>query len=300
MNNMKPIFTPPLDTKIEDVVFNIFDTETTGDNTKQKDKPIEIAAVKWGLEKGFYEIPKSWMVDPEMPIHPSAKAVHGIDDEDVIGKPKLEEILPQLHEYIEGNVLVAHNIQFDLNMLPTLQESTNVKIDCLRFARHIFKIGDIGHKEQDLRSHKSQELRYWLGIKVDTMGLQAHRAAADILVTGEVFHHTLLKFLQLTNAKTLKELVEFINAPILIEKMNFGKFKGMKIEDLMEEECKKSNNYFVWLLKEVNKGKMEIDVDLKYTIEYHLRNNNVDPVGILVEEKAKSWKDIAKQTRKTI
>ena len=32
----------------------------------------------------------------------------------------------------------------------------NEKIDTLRFARQIFKIGDIGYKGHDLRSHKSQ------------------------------------------------------------------------------------------------------------------------------------------------
>lgn len=292
------IHTPPLDTKIEDAVFNIFDTETTGDNTKQEDKPIEIAAVKWTLKKGFLEIPKSWMIDPKMPIHPSAVAVHGIEDEELEGKPELHEVLPELHEYIKDTVLIAHNIQFDLNMLPTVAESSNLKMDCLRFARHIFKVGDLGYKNQDLRSHKSQELRYWLNIKVDTMGLQAHRAAADILVTGEVFKQILLKFMDQTNATTLKELNDFINAPILIQKLNFGKFKGLPIADVVADECKKSNSYFSWLLKEVNKGKMTIDDDLRYTIEYHLRNNNVDPVGLLLEEKATSWKAVAEQTNK--
>jgi len=295
---MKPNCIPPLETKIEDVIFNIFDTETTGNNTKQQDKPIEIAAVRWAIHKGFFEIPKSWLVDPKMPIHPSAIAVHGLLDEDVEGKPELEEVLPEIHEYIKDNVLVAHNIEFDLNMLPTFKELPNVKIDSLRFVRHIFKIGDLGHKNQDLTSHKCQELRYWLGLKVDTMGLMAHRAAADILVTGEVFNSALKKYLELTGGKTLKDLVEFINAPILIEKINFGKFKGMAIEDIAKEEAKKSNNYFVWLLKEVKNGKMQIDPDLKYTIEYHMKNNNIDPVSILVEEKAKTWKDIAAQAKR--
>jgi len=266
-----------LDTKIEDITFAIFDTETTGDNTKREDKPIEIAAVRWNLKKGFLEKPKSWMVDPQISIHPAAIAVHGIEDEDVKGKPLLEEIMPEFLNYIDDSVLVAHNIEFDLNMLPALKEKPNYKLDTLKFAKRLFKIGDIGHKGHDLRSYKSQELRYWLGIKVDTMGLQAHRAAADILVTGEVFHHALKTFLKKTQAQTLCELLDFINAPILIEKMTFGKYKDRLISDVVAEEAKNPKNYFVWLLTEVYKGAMNIDQDLKYTIEYHLRDNGIDP-----------------------
>lgn len=285
--------TTKLDTPIKDVIFAVFDTETTGDNTKREDKPIEVAGVRWNLEKSFLEIPKSWLVDPKMSIHPSAVAVHGIEDEEVEGKPTLEEILPEFLDYIGDSVLVAHNISFDLNMLPVLQTMPNLKLDTLRFARQIFKIGDIGYKGHDLRSHKSQELRYWLGIKIDTMGLQAHRAAADILVTGEVFHHTLTQFLERTNATTLGELLDFINAPIMVEKMNFGKFKDRLISEVVAEEAKNPRNWFAWLLREVHKGSMKIDQDLKYTIEYHLKNNDIDPNGLLIEEKVKDWKSVS-------
>ena len=70
--------------------------------------------------------------------------------------------------------MVAHNNAFDLEMIPELKEAENLHLDMLRFARQIYKKGEVGHKEQLLTSHKSQELRYWLNIKVDTGDLQAH------------------------------------------------------------------------------------------------------------------------------
>lgn len=289
---------PILETPIEDVIFSVFDTETTGDNVRRADKPIELAAVRWNLKKSFLEIPKSWMVDPQMSIHPSAVAVHGIEDEELQGKPLIEEVMPEFLDYIGSSALVAHNIEFDLNMIPELKTMVNPKLDTLRFARQIFKIGDIGHKGHDLRSHKSQELRYWLGIKIDTMGLQAHRAAADILVTGEVFHNTLKVYLERTNGKTLGELIEFVNAPIMVEKMSFGKFKDRLISEAVAEEAKNSKNYFAWLLKEVHKGNMSIDKDLKQTIEYHLKNNDIDPSGLLIEEPVKDWKTFSNSLSK--
>jgi len=286
-----------LNQKIEDINFAIFDTETTGDNQRREDKPIEVAVVLWNLKKGFLDKPWSKLINPNMVIHPSTIAVHGLTDEDVKNEPQLEEILPEFHNYIENTVLVAHNIDFDLNMLPTLKEKENPKIDSLRFARHIYRIGDLGHKEQDLTSHKSQELRYWLNIKIDTMGLQAHRAAADILVTGEVFKETLLRFMDMTYSETLGELIDFIKAPIIAEKMAFGKYKGQPLKTVIEKELNNPKNYFAWLLKSVNNGDMTIDEDLKYSIEYHLKSLGINPVALIADENYKNWKDVAKKIK---
>ncbi len=286
-----------LETNLKNVVFAIFDTETTGDNSRRVDKPIEVAVVLWNLELGFIDTPWSKLVDPKMPIHPSAIAVHGLTDEDVEGQPSLEEILPEFHDYIKNTVLVAHNISFDLNMLPTLNEKPNPKIDSLRFARHIYRIGDLGYKEQDLTSHKSQELRYWFNVKVDTMGLQAHRAAADILVTGEVFKETLIRFMDMTYSETLGDLIAFINAPIISEKMPFGKYKGMNLKESIQKELNNPRNYFAWLLKSANNGDMTLDEDLKYSIEYNLKGLGINPVALIADENYKNWKDFAKKIK---
>lgn len=283
-----------LNTPIEEAIFTIFDTETTGDNVRRSDKPIEIAAVHWNYKKGFLGLPKSWLVDPQMPIHPAAIAVHGLTDEDVAGAPLLEDILPELHSYVTDTILVAHNISFDLGMLPSFNDLPNPKIDSLRFVRHIFKIGEPGYKEQELTSHKMQELRYWLNLKVDTMGLQAHRAAADILVTGEVFSETMKRFLERSYSETIEDMIQFISSPIMIEKMNFGKYKDVKISEAIKKEINNPKNYFSWLLKSVHKGNMTIDDDLKYSIEYYLKQYDIDPKGLLIEEKPKDWQTIAK------
>ena len=287
-----------LSVPIEEAIFTIFDTETTGDNVKRSDKPIEIACVHWNYKKGFLAPPKSWLINPQMPIHPAAIAVHGLTDEDVEQAPLLEDILPELHDFIGETNLVAHNIEFDLNMLPTLRDIDNPKIDSLRFVRHIFKLGEKGLKEQELTSHKMQELRYWLNLKVDTMGLQAHRAAADILVTGEVFAETMKRFLERSFSENLDDMIQFISSPIIMEKMTFGKYKDILISEAINKEKNSQKNYFSWLLKSVHKGNMVIDDDLKYSIEYYLKQNDIDPRGLLIEEKQKNWKQVANSLNK--
>ncbi len=290
-----PLLKEVSELKLEDVTFCIFDTETTGDNQKRVDKPIEIAVVKWNLKNGFFAgLPKSWLIDPQMPIHPSAIAVHGLVDEDVEGKPLLDEILPELHEYIQGTALVAHNIEFDLNMLPTFYENGIARLDCLRFARKIYQIGEPGYKEQLLTSHKSQELRYWLNLKVDTMGLMAHRAAADILVTGEVFHETLKRCMERSNIQTLGELKSFIEAPIFKDTFNFGKYKNVLIQEAINLEFGKnmSKNYFHWLFDQIENNGFNVDVDLLYSMKLLLQKSGVDPTGLVMKEEKKSWKDV--------
>lgn len=286
---------------IKDAVFGIYDTETTGDNISRKDKPIEVAVVPWNLEKGFLTKPYSWLINPEIPIHPAAIAIHGLEDEDVENSPLYEEIIPEFMKIIDNWTMVAHNNAFDLEMLPELKESKNLHLDMLRFARQIYKKGDRGHKEQLLTSHKSQELRYWLNIKVDTGDLQAHRAAADIIVTGKVFEETLRRCIDRTGVETLQELIDFINAPMLVERFVFGKFSGQRIEDVLIEEKSKSKNYFHWLLSSVSNGTFNLDSDTIHSIDLYMKKQNMNIEGYMFpkKEKVKDWKDVTSILNRT-
>ena len=269
---------------ITETIFTFFDTETTGNNKNGDDKPIELAYLQWNLKEGLVENVKSYLINPLKYIHPSAIAVHGLFDEDVENAPTLDKVMPKFMDDIGGSTLVAHNIDFDLDMLPELKELDNIKIDSLKLVRKIYKIGDIGYKGHALYSHKSQELRYWLNLKVDTNGLPAHRAGADIIVTKEIFEIVLREVLEKHNFQTLGELENFINQPNVVDKINFGKFNDKLIKDVVNDEFKSSRykNYFTWLFKEIYSGKMKIDPDVQYSIEQELIKNNIDIKKIII------------------
>ena len=97
--------------KIQDIIFNITDTETTG-KEEGVDEAIEIASVRWKLGEGFLERPKSWFVKPNRKIHPSAMAVHHLTEDDIKDAPKLEEIQKNDKEKIqkcnELNITLIH------------------------------------------------------------------------------------------------------------------------------------------------------------------------------------------------
>lgn len=274
-------------TKIQDVVFAITDTETTGRDPE--DRAIEIASVKWQAGKGFLEMPKSWLVNPHRLIHPSAMAVHHLTEEDIAGAPDLEVVQPEVIDYVKGTTLIAHNASFDMGMLPFLPEPEFPWLDSLRIARHVWKKGALNADGHDLNSHTCQELRYWLKLKVDTMGLPAHRAAADILVAGEVFGAAVKLYMELSGNDSYEDFVEFAKAPVLVEKMGFSKYKGELLTNV-------PTDFYGWLLNKVHDQEMSIDDDLLFSVNYTLKARGVNPHDLIKtkDTAAKSWNDVAK------
>lgn len=99
--------------------FAVIDTETTGFG--KTDRLVEIAVV---LVEGN-EIAQEWetLINPERDI--SNSNIHGITSELVSLAPTFAEIKSELSKFIDGTVMVAHNISFDQRMLE--QEFSRVK-----------------------------------------------------------------------------------------------------------------------------------------------------------------------------
>lgn len=98
---------------LDEIPFVAFDTETTGLHVA--DRVVELAAVRFrgDLVEGEWAA----LVDPGLPISPAATAVHGIRDQDVVGRPRAGEILPAFLGFIVGAALVGHNAPFDVRVL---------------------------------------------------------------------------------------------------------------------------------------------------------------------------------------
>ena len=56
-------------------------------------------------------------VNPGVPIPFRIEQLTGIRDEDVIGAPPIETVLPEFLHFCEGCVLVAHNAGFDMSFI---------------------------------------------------------------------------------------------------------------------------------------------------------------------------------------
>ena len=94
----------------------VLDTETTGLNPETGDRLIEIGCVELvarkltGNNKHFY-------VNPGRSSSEEALRVHGISDEFLADKPRFEQVVDELIEYLTGAEVIIHNAAFDVGFL---------------------------------------------------------------------------------------------------------------------------------------------------------------------------------------
>ena len=240
----------------------ILDTETTGN--KEEDRIIQLSFLVLNEKLEIEEIHNE-LVKPPIPIKFEAMAVHHITNEMVEDKPKIKHTkayqrLKELNE--ANNYLVIHNAQFDLDMLKKEGFNPFFKlIDTFRILKHLIPEG----------KYSLQYNRYALGLykkepeicEKYEIKINAHDALGDVIVLGLLFEY-LIK----TYDKSFDELVELTQKPVLYDKFYTGKYKFKDIKEVLI----KDPDYIEFLLNTA-----DIDMDVKYSIEHHLANLDVEP-----------------------
>ena len=231
-----------------------FDTETTG-NT-EKDVLCQIA-YKTGDETfvGLYK--------PAVKIPPEASAVHHITNKMVADKPSFSQNgdLPKIKKLFEdkNSIVVAHNAPFDLIMI----EKEGIKpvnfICTLKLARYLDPDEKIGR-------YNLQYLRYLLDFDIEA---QAHDAMGDVLVLEQLFERLKKKIIEqekISEDKAIERMIEISKNPLLIKTLNFGKYKGKKVEEVLEID----RGWLEWLLREKEKSDTIEHEDWIYTLRHYL------------------------------
>lgn len=229
---------PPKVQKLTDMKFILLDTETTGIDP-QRDHVIEIAARGWSLNKRK-KFPRTYsmLLNPGdgVKIPPNTSAVHHITDADVADMPTLADEEGAIKGFVQGYPIVAYNAEFDRGMLPFLKD--HQWLDVYRMAMHLWSIGEENEDGFPLTSFKQQELRYWL--KLGKIEGDAHRAAADIMVTGLIFQKAAQKYLDMGHPNDYAAFVDWVNSPILHQTIPFGykSVVGKKPAELTDQQLK--------------------------------------------------------------
>ena len=176
--------------------FVVFDTETTG-LSASRDRIVELAAVKF-VKCEPIEIFHT-LINPEKPIPEEATKVNHITDEMILGAPLISEILPSFEEFIGNDILVAHNLEFDLKFLfysgSNLMDNKRKYIDTLEQAKKMLKGPKrVFDKEYGLWDYDYDADYDVDDFKLDTLcdyfhinRLDMHRADVDALATGDLF-----------------------------------------------------------------------------------------------------------------
>ncbi len=164
---------PTATTRMENITFVIFDTETTG-FSPAKDRLLEIGAVKVRNGKKLGE--KTWLLNPQRYIPWYVQNVHHITPEMVKDRPTFAKVYPEFLAFIDGSVLIAHNAPFDIRFIAAEAERNNMPapknavLDSLVLFRNWYP---------DLPSHRVADLIDLFDIS--TEGMHEHRATDDSL-----------------------------------------------------------------------------------------------------------------------
>jgi DNA polymerase-3 subunit epsilon len=94
------------------VVF--LDLETTGAKAGE-DRITEVGLIE--VNDGYFVREWATLVNPGIPIPPLIQSLTGINDSMVATAPYFEDIAQELHEAIDGRMLIAHNARFDYGFL---------------------------------------------------------------------------------------------------------------------------------------------------------------------------------------
>ena len=169
--------------------FVVVDLETTGLDP-EKDQIIEIGAIKFvdGVETDRIDE----LIDPGIPIPEFITRLTGISDDDVAGKPPINEVFPRLVNFMAGAAMIGQQVNFDASFLEYHHRKVNndyynwddtllrfkylenLRLDTLFLARILMPFLD-GYKLSELAKH--------LGFDLEN----AHRAIEDARATGYVF-----------------------------------------------------------------------------------------------------------------
>ena len=229
------------------------DLETSG--LEVKDRICELALI---IEDEAQLLSAESLCKSPKKISNGAMALHHITNEMI--KESLACDQTEVYKSLENlnkqeNILLAHNISFDLNMLEKegFKNSMQV-IDTLRCVKSLIP---------ECEEFNLQFLRYELGLykqeeaEAKELGvkLQAHRALSDAFQVRLLFK-TLLDY------ATLSQLIEISSKPVLLEKFSFGKYKGRYIEEIVNLD----RAYIQWMLTSID----DMDEDLNYSLKYYL------------------------------
>ncbi|MGJ8524491.1 DNA polymerase III subunit epsilon [Halomonadaceae bacterium LMG 33818] len=116
----------------------ILDTETTGLETSEGHRLIEIGGVEV-INRRLTGRHYHQYINPERPIDPEAIEIHGITDERVANEPVFAQVADQFWDFIKGAELVIHNASFDVGFLDYEFD----KLNALRKEPHLGPIASV-------------------------------------------------------------------------------------------------------------------------------------------------------------
>ncbi len=183
-----------LERHIDKTDFVVVDVETTG-MSPTEDRMTEIAMMK--VRNGALVEEYSTLINPLMTISAFITDLTGIDNLMVRDAPTAREIMPDVAEFLQDSVFVAHNAAFDWGFVSHSArrersiELENPRLCTVKLSRRILP---------DLPSRSLGPVAEYLDVKIP----QRHRASGDAYATALI----LIKFISFLKKKLALQTVE--------------------------------------------------------------------------------------------
>ncbi len=175
----RPLGQVDLDRPLADLVYTVFDTETTGLEPANGDEIIQIGALRVLNGRLLQQEHFDQLVDPRCALKAASIAIHGITDSMLLGQPTIDQVLPAFHDFCADTVLVGHNVAFDMRFLEIKEATLDIRFD--QPVLDTLLLSAVAHPNQE--SHSLEAIMQRLGIEID----QLHNALADATATARVF-----------------------------------------------------------------------------------------------------------------
>ena len=196
----QPGQTPELENRrLTELTYTVFDLETTGLDPDGGDEIVSIGAYRIVNCRVLGDEIFNQLVNPQRSVPWESIKIHGIHPEMLENQPTIDDVLPELHRFAAGTVLVAHNASFDMRFLQLKEKRTGV-----RFVNPILDtllLSAVIHPAQE--DHNLEAIAQRLGVPL----VARHSATGDALTTAEI----MVKFIPLlaqNNILTLRDAIE--------------------------------------------------------------------------------------------
>jgi len=164
-------------TALFDRPVTVFDLETTSADPKSA-RIVSIGLVRLEVD-GTVGERVEYVVNPGVPIPPSASAIHGITDAMVADKPPFAQIVEQINDFVTGTDLAGFNmIRFDLEIIR--REYNRVGAGAFLPDAKLLDAMVIFHRQE--RRDLTAAVSFYLNKELEG----AHGALADATATAEV------------------------------------------------------------------------------------------------------------------
>ena len=184
-----------LDRPLAELVYAVLDTETTGLNPGSGDRILSVAAVR--IRHGAVMRGERFdaLVSPARAVPASSTRIHGITDAMVEAASPAAEVLPAFVRFLDGAVLVGHEIDFDLAFLEAEADRLGLpKLAEDRFQLDTLLLSRLLHSSET--DHRLEAVAERLGVPV----VGRHSALGDALIAA----HVLVRMLALLGQRGIE------------------------------------------------------------------------------------------------